>query len=74
MLFQLSLRGVWVFHIFVGMKVWDVNTGKVIDEVDVEAPKNWYTTAEGWKRHQEESAIMEEEMQRLQHEIIFREK
>ena len=74
-LFQFLLRGVSVLYIFASMKVWDVNTGKVIDNrPDIMAPENWYTTAEGWRQHQEDYAIAEEEMRRLQHEIIFREK
>ena len=47
-LFQFLLRGVSVLHIFASMKVWDVNTGKVIDNrPDIEVSRDWYTTAEG---------------------------
>ena len=56
------------------MIVWDVNTGKVIDRTACDVPVNWFTTAEGWTRHKEEAAIMEEEIRIKERAIIFRER
>lgn len=53
------------------MKVWDVNTGKVIEELWPELPTNWYTTVEGWVQTKKDWDEANKAWEKIDRKILY---
>ena len=53
------------------MKVWDVNTGQVIEELWPELPTNWYTTAEGWVQTKKDWDEANKAWEKIDRKILY---